>query len=76
MRIIAYAYDAALHCPECTYNAAAVGLLQRVAPLSPYTDEHGLTDDLVDSESNPVHPVFNTDETYPGECCTDCYTSL
>ena len=72
MKIIAYAYDSALHCPECAYNDAAVGLLKGVAPLSTWTDEHGLTDDLVDRESNPVHPVFSTDETEDYERCDDC----
>lgn len=70
-RIIAYTYEADVHCPECAEHAAAVGLLKRQPPLQLGTDEHGIAYDLIDSEGNPVHPVFTTDEhgfTHCGEC--------
>lgn len=51
--IIAYAYDAALHCPECTPDN-----LKR--------------EDAVDSEGNPVHPIFGSDELNSEDTCDDC----
>jgi hypothetical protein len=71
MNIIAYTYNADIHCPDCTHNDAACGLLKRVPPLQLETDEHGIALDLEDSEGNPVHPVFSTDEidlTHCGDC--------
>jgi hypothetical protein len=79
MRIIAYAYEADVHCPECTFNQAAVGLLKRVPPLDVRTDAHGLTGDLVDREGNPVTPIYDIDEM-PEEqatiACGDCHEIL
>lgn len=70
-RVIAYTYEADVHCPDCANHRAAVGLLTRRPPLQIGTDEHGLAFDLVDREGNPVHPVFSTDEhdfTHCGDC--------
>lgn len=61
VQIVAYTFEADIHCPDCTIERAAVGLLKREPPLNPYTDEFGLTADLVDREGNPVKPVFSTD---------------
>lgn len=62
-RIIAYTFNAAAHCPYCTCNALACGTLTRRPPLACGTgDEHGVPVDAVDSEGNPVRPVFSTDE--------------
>ena len=61
VRIVAYTFEADIHCPSCTVERAGVGLLTREPPLHPYTDEFGLTADLVDREGNPIHPVFSTD---------------
>ena len=73
VRIVAYTFEADVHCPLCTVERADVGLLTREPPLHPYTDEHGLTADLVDREGNPVRPVFSTDAfgavvPHCGEC--------
>ncbi len=77
MKIIAYAYSAGHHCPQCANDAAACGVLLRQPPLSRETDEHGLALDLIDSEGNPVTPVFDTDETpREGICCDDCYEEI
>lgn len=63
--IMAYAYDAALHCPECTLKHFS-------------TDLHPITesdlDGLLDSEDNEVTPVFvsNADEFSSTDCCDDC----
>ena len=61
VRIVAYTFEADIHYPACTAERAAAGLLKREPPLHPYTDEFGLTADLVDREGNPIHPVFSTD---------------
>lgn len=76
MKIVAYAYEAALHCPDCTWNKASVGLLRRQPPLQLGADEHGITFDLVDREGNPVHPVYDIGEGLSGECCDDCRAPL
>jgi len=70
--IIGYTYDAGVHCPTCTANRADVGLLTREAPLFLWPDEHGLAQDLVDREGNPIHPLFITDEGAMNEACEDC----
>lgn len=70
-RIIAYTYDADVHCPDCANHHAVIGMLERQPPLQLNTDEHGLAYDLVDREGNHVHPVFSTDEhgfTHCGDC--------
>ena len=70
-RIIAYTYDADVHCPACASNDAAVGILRREPPLSLYGDEHGLAYDLIDREGNHIYPVFSTDE-HDFTSCNDC----
>ena len=69
--VVGYAYNAALHCIECTRAAADVGLLTREPPLKLACDEHGIALDLVDSDGNPVHAVFCGEESH-GEHCGDC----
>ena len=78
MRIVAYSYLAALHCPDCTRRALRAYNRQifRPHPGPERLDEHGLPDDLIDREGNPVHPVFSTDELAPGEACDDCFRPL
>ena len=61
VQIVAYTFEADIHCPDCTAERAAVGLLTREPPLRQPVDEHGLTADLVDREGNPIRPVFSTD---------------
>lgn len=76
--IVAYAYDAALHCPYCTRKAVEHGALQS-DPSHPYAsefvDEHGLRADLVDSDWNIVHPVFRV-YAEESDHCHDCGTEL
>jgi len=69
-RIVAYTYEADVHCPDCAAHHAFTGLLRRMPPLRLDTDEHGLAFDLIDREGNPVHPVFSTDER--GDSLTHC----
>lgn len=74
-RIIAYTYDAGVHCPDCAARDAAVGILRREPPLSLDVDEHGLAYDLIDREGNPVYPVFAA-YVYAFDTCGDCGESL
>lgn len=67
-KIVAYTYEADIHCPDCASHLANVGRLERQPPLNPWTDEHGLTPDLVDRDGNPVRPVFSTDECEDKHC--------
>jgi hypothetical protein len=72
-RVVAYTYEADVHCPDCTAHRASVGLLSREPPLNLETDEHGIALDLIDREGNSVRPVFSTDEvlsdyTHCGAC--------
>lgn len=77
IRIVAYTFEADIHCPGCTTERAALGLLKREPPLHPYTDEFGLTADLVDREGNPVRPVLSTDAfNVVVSHCGDCGTAL
>lgn len=68
-RIVAYTYEAACHCPECTakrfevYRTRALFVANRL-------DEHGVWIEAIDREGNPVHPVFSTDER--GDSITHC----
>lgn len=70
--IIAYTFDADVHCPNCTAEAAANGTLTRVPPLSLETDENGIAVDLIDSEGNAVHPVFDNVDAPEGMHCGCC----
>lgn len=73
--IVGYAYDASLHCVECTRTRADVGLLKREPPLSLKVDEHGIALDLIDSSGNAISPVFYGEDSH-GEFCDDCNESL
>lgn len=73
-RIIAYTYAADVHCPACADAAYAAGWLVRSGRQGEY-DEHGLPMSLIDSEGNPVRPVFSTDE-HEFTSCSDCGAPL
>ncbi len=73
MRVIGYAYNAAVHCVACTKA--------REFDLDPDgeqgSDEHGVPYAAIDGKRNPIHPVFSTDETPPyGEYCDDCHDEV
>lgn len=74
-RILAYTYEADVHCPACTFADAVPGYLYRSPLVPPERDEHGIALDLVDWEGNPVRPVFSTDE-HEFTHCSDCGESL
>jgi hypothetical protein len=64
--IIAYTYEAAIHCPACTRLR-----FQKIDQVTVRID-----DMCTDREGNLVRPVFSTDETPPGESCDDCHEVL
>lgn len=58
---IGYTYDADTHCLDCTVN--------RFGDAIDFQSDQG----AIDSEGNPVHPIFTTDETSPaGQWCGSC----
>lgn len=64
---IAYAYDAAIHCPDCAL--ARFGRCQHGSMA-----DNCVYCEITDSEGNSVHPVFSWDERQPeGEGCDDCH---
>ncbi|MDR0779312.1 MAG: hypothetical protein LBF16_01260 [Pseudomonadales bacterium] len=75
--VIAYTYEADVHCPDCTSD--------RFGPNSAYDrlhlpgdfDEHAVPYDATDREGNPIHPVFSTDEMLDGPySCGTCRERL
>ncbi len=82
MRIIAYTFEADLHCVSCTKRATQRMKLDHNHPYAmgeSHKDDHGVEYDFVDSEGNLIHPVFNTDENpdYPmPQHCGDCFEEV
>lgn len=54
MELIAYTYDADYHCTGCAYD--------RFPGMN-----SGNSDEYRDSEGNPPHPLFDTDEWYAND---------
>lgn len=78
-RIISYTYEADVHCPECARERFRGGTTLRHQRGGLYdtgpSDENGVGTSAIDSDGNPVHPVFSTDE----HCfthCGDCWSAL
>lgn len=67
--VIGYAYDADLHCVECTEKRFGADALE--------ADASGLAE-LTDSEGNPLHPIFLWDENLDESacCCGDCSEAI
>ena len=76
MRIIAYTYDADVHCVACTTRrfGAFKGIVKTLMQERGQCDEHGI-DEPTDSEGNLIHPVFSTDE-HDFTHCGDCHQPL
>jgi hypothetical protein len=68
-RIVAYAYDADMHCVACTVNAHGVG--DNFGPDA--KDVNGVDYDAEDSEGNGVRPVF-AGEDDGGDTVASCGT--
>ena len=71
--VIAYAYDADIHCIPCTLARYRAKQFAMTDPLGygPGRDENGLPYAAADSEGNAVHPLFATEAEAP-EFCGDC----
>lgn len=75
--IIGYAYDAAIHCVGCTVERFKRGALETASEdIDSAWDEHGLPEYMVDTEGNPVGPVFAGDEGATDGHCDDCHGEL
>lgn len=67
-RIIAYSYEAAHHCPECTFKR--------------FPEADVDNDTAEDSEGNRVHPLFDYDEWFQIDelcetlSCDDCHEEI
>lgn len=78
MKVIAYTYDADVHCPACTRRALAIGTLTAAPvwsiepPATRRADAHGMPDMLFDSNGNEVGALFSTDECPEAVMCADC----
>lgn len=66
MTIKAYAYEADIHCIDCTLARHARGGFKQNQTLErthqPGNDGHGLPLTTLDNEGNFVHPVFDLSE--------------
>lgn len=67
MKIIAYTYDADVHCVGC---AQARFSLHEDGHTDDDTDEHGISDTAVDCEGNDIRPVFSTQVVDMSSCGT------
>ena len=91
MRVIAYCFEADVHCPDCTRQRfspkdkrhcepAAYGFNQRVRGSFQKIKRVPLDENYIyvyatDREGNPVHPVFDIDE-HDFTHCGDCNERL
>lgn len=81
MRITAYTYEADVHCPECARERFRVGMTVACKHAEDDLldldagDENGVATNAVDSEGNPVHPVFDISE-HDFTHCGDCHEEL
>lgn len=74
MKVIAYAYDADIHCIACAKAAWAARDLRyprRLTHISLHRDEHSLPYGVIDREGNEVDAVFSTSDD-PHITCGDC----
>ena len=65
MRVIAYTYEADVHCIDCTRKRFQRSLCIHYIQGKPCTncrDSNGLLYEQKDNERNLVHPLFSTDE--------------
>jgi hypothetical protein len=62
MTVIAYTYDADYHCIDCTKKYVR----NNEPPESVQAVLDG-EEEYSDSEGNPIHPVFSTDEWYAND---------
>ena len=78
MKIIAYTFEADVHCPDCTKKAAGRLVIDHSHPYAfgfSLKDEHGIEFDLFDREGSNVAPVFDIEE-HGFTHCGDCHEAL
>lgn len=75
MRVIAYTYEADVHCPACTKQAQLTLDHNHPYAIDSCKDEHGIEHDLVDSEGNMICAVLDIDE-HNFTHCSDCKEAL
>lgn len=74
MNVIAYTYEADVHCPGCTKDRAPTLRLDHNHPYAMGTsmqDENCIEYDLVDVLGNLISPIFSTDQ-HEFTNCSDC----
>jgi hypothetical protein len=81
LKIVAYTYDAAIHCVRCTQRRAkefridprladGVAVVLRV-------DEHAIHIGTIDTEGNQLRPIFSDDEIVRApNYCDDCHSKI
>lgn len=72
VRVVAYTYEAGVHCPTCARRAWQAGCLI-ASGQDTRLDEHGIPCALIDREGNPVRPVFDIDESGACQPCDTCH---
>ena len=75
MRIIAYTFEADVHCPSSTLAQISPGHIHLANEQGIALDEHSIPERIIDREGNPVRPVFNIDE-HGFTHCGDCHKAL
>jgi hypothetical protein len=81
MKIIAYTYDADIHCIECTKKQyatpiAAIKYVRTPESQAEELDENGMCLRAIDREGNLVRPIFSTDEQLEVPFCGDCHKMI
>lgn len=78
VKVIAYTYDADVHCPACTRKALARGTITAAPiwniepPATRRKNPNGMPDMSFDREGNEVGAMFSTDECPDAVMCADC----
>ena len=76
MKIIAYTYEADVHCVGCSIKRFGLTSLEcQKIPMTVDTDQNGIPIGASDSEGNTIHPIFSTDEQLELHC-GDCRARL
>jgi len=73
VEVIAYAYNAALHCNKCTKKWVFKHYEHPRIAWKDLESGEGL---IKDDEGNFLTPIFNISEDWQGECCDDCFELL
>jgi len=76
--IVAYQYDANLHCPSCTIDAWNNGYFTKADPLGLGNgrDANGILMSATDKEGNNITAIFAMNEGWQNDNCSDCHRSL